>query len=133
MAMGGYVAEKMIFGDDQVSTGPSSDLRTATKLARNMVMSYGMSDLLGPRTFGTNEELVFLGREIHESRDYSDKTAELIDNEIRKIVEEAEDRAKKVLTDHRSTMDKMVTVLIEKKQLNKMRSKRSWESRKRNW
>lgn len=114
MAMGGYVAEKMIFGDDQVSTGPSSDLRTATKLARNMVMSYGMSDLLGPRTFGTNEELVFLGREIHESRDYSDKTAELIDNEIRKIVEEAEDRAKKVLTDHRATMDKMVAVLIEK-------------------
>ncbi|OGH69246.1 MAG: cell division protein FtsH [Candidatus Magasanikbacteria bacterium RIFCSPLOWO2_02_FULL_44_11] len=117
MAMGGYVAEKMIFGDDQVSTGPSSDLRTATKLARNMVTRYGMSELLGPRTFGEHEELVFLGREIHEERDYSDKTAEDIDKEIRSLVSEAETRARKTLTDNRDKMDKMVVVLMEKETL----------------
>ncbi len=114
MAMGGYVAEKMIYGEDQVSTGPSSDLRTATKIARNMVVSYGMSNLLGPRTFGSRGDNVFLGGEMHEDRDYSEKTAEIIDNEVRRIVQEAMEVAKKTLTDNRATMDKMVAVLLEK-------------------
>lgn len=114
MAMGGYVAEKMIYGEDQVSTGPSSDLRTATKIARNMVTSYGMSALLGPRTFGSPSEQVFLGGEMHQDRDYSDKTAEVIDAEVRRIVQEALEVARKTLTDNRATMDKMVAVLLEK-------------------
>lgn len=114
MAMGGYVAEKMIFGDDMLSTGPSSDLSNATKIARNMVMHYGMSKKLGARTFGQREEMIFLGREIHEERDYSDKTAELIDQEIRELITEAEERARKVLTDNREKMEKMVKVLMEK-------------------
>ncbi len=79
MMMGGYVAEKMIYGDDQISTGPSSDLRNATRVARDMVTRYGMSEKLGPRTFGEREEMIFLGREIHEQVDYSDRTAEVID------------------------------------------------------
>ncbi len=79
MAMGGYVAEKMIFGDENVSTGPSSDLKNATQIARNMVTRYGMSEKLGPRTFGNHEELVFLGGRTGEEKDYSDKTAEEID------------------------------------------------------
>lgn len=117
MAMGGYVAEKMIFGDGMLSTGPSSDLANATKIARNMVMHYGMSKKLGARTFGQREEMIFLGREIHEERDYSDKTAELIDQEIRDLISEAEDRARQVLTDNKVKMEKMVAVLMEKETL----------------
>ncbi len=113
MAMGGYVAEKMIFGATQVSTGPSSDLQNATKIARAMVMHYGMSSL-GPRTFGEQDELVFLGREIHEERDYSDKTAEAIDAEVGTLLVEAEKRAKQELMTHREKMEKMVAVLLEK-------------------
>jgi cell division protease FtsH len=114
MSMGGYVAEKMIFGDDQLSTGPSSDLRTATKIARAMVTSYGMSTTLGPRTFGSHDEPIFLGREMHEGRDYSDATADEIDREIKKLVNEAEARAKKILADNRVTVDRLVAALIEK-------------------
>jgi cell division protease FtsH len=72
MSLGGYVVEKMVFGDDNVSTGPSSDLRNATKIARAMVTQYGMSAKLGPRTFGESEGMVFLGGESHGERDYSD-------------------------------------------------------------
>ncbi len=114
MAMGGYVAEKMIFGEDMISTGPSSDLRNATKLARNMVTQYGMSTKLGARTFGQHDEMIFLGREIHEERDYSDKTAEEIDAEIKALLTEAQDRAREVLTTNREKMERMVAVLIEK-------------------
>lgn len=114
MALGGYVVEKLIFGEEFVSTGPSSDLKNATKLARDMVTRYGMSAKLGPRTFGEHEELVFLGREIHEERDYSDKTAEDIDAEIRHLIHEAEQRAHTVVTGNRATLEKMVGVLLEK-------------------
>jgi cell division protease FtsH len=113
MALGGYVAEKMIFGEEFVSTGPSSDLRNATKLANSMVTQYGMS-VLGPRTFGEHEEMIFLGREIHEERDYSDKTAEEIDKQVIGLLKEAEERAKKVLTDNRDKMERMVAALMEK-------------------
>jgi cell division protease FtsH len=114
MALGGYVVEKMIFGEDKVSTGPSSDLRNATKLARSMIMQYGMSKNLGPRTFGEHEEMVFLGREIHEERDYSDKTAEEIDEEIKRLIMEAENRARAVITKHKSKLEKLVAALVEK-------------------
>ena len=114
MSLGGFVAEKMIFGADKISTGPSSDLRNATQLARNMVTQYGMSDILGPRTFGAHEEMIFLGREIHEERDYSDKTAEIIDDEIKRLIGEAMREAEKVLTTNRDRMEKMVAVLLEK-------------------
>lgn len=113
MALGGYVAEKMIFGEEFVSTGPSSDLRNATKLANSMVTQYGMS-VLGPRTFGEHEEMIFLGREIHEERDYSDKTAEEIDKQVIGLLKEAEERAKKVLADNRDKMERMVAALMEK-------------------
>ncbi len=117
MALGGYVVEKMIFGDDNVSTGPSSDLKNATKIARDMVTRYGMSTTLGPRTFGEHEELVFLGREIHETRDYSDKTAEIIDQEIRSLIAEAEKVAKKTIESNRDKLEKMVQALLEKETL----------------
>ncbi len=114
MTMGGYVVEKMIFGDDQISTGPSSDLANATRIARDMVMRYGMSDKMGARTFGTHDEMIFLGREIHEERDYSDKTAEIIDNEIHSLITEAEKRAREVVGANKEKMEKMVAVLLEK-------------------
>jgi len=114
MIMGGYVAEKMIYGDDQISTGPSSDLKKATEMARAMITRYGMSDKLGPRTFGKVEEMVFLGREIHEERDYSDNTADLIDKEILHIIENARKRAHEILTKNKDKMEKLVAALLEK-------------------
>jgi len=111
MTLGGYVVEEMIFND--LSTGPSSDLKNATQVARDMVTRYGMSKL-GPRTFGKHEDMIFLGRDIHEQRDYSDKTAEEIDKQIIEIIEEAKRRAAEVITSKRDKLDKMVEVLMEK-------------------
>ncbi len=111
MMLGGYVVEEMIFGD--LSTGPSSDLSKATQTARDMVTRYGMSNL-GPRTFGKHEDMIFLGRDIHEQRDYSDKTAEEIDKEIIRLIEESKAKAKKIIDANKDKMDKMVAVLMEK-------------------
>ncbi len=117
MALGGYVVEKLIFGGDMISTGPSSDLRTATRLARDMVTRFGMSTLLGPRTFGNQDEMVFLGGQGRDDRDYSDTTAELIDKEIRMLVTDAEALAKKTIEENRDKMEKMVAALMEKETL----------------
>ena len=114
MAMGGYVAERLIYGVEELSTGPSSDLKKATQLATGMVMRYGMSDKLGPRVYGDNEELIFLAQEIHERKNYSEKTAEMIDAEVNKILIEARARAEQVLSQRRDKMEAMVAVLLEK-------------------
>ncbi len=114
MSLGGYVVEKMVFGDGNISTGPSSDLRNATKLARGMVTQYGMSTKLGPRTFGESEGMVFLGGESHAERDYSDKTAEIIDQEVLALISEAETRARDLMTKNKAAMERMVAALIEK-------------------
>jgi len=113
MMLGGYVVEKMIYGDGNISTGPSSDLKNATRIARDMVVRYGMSPL-GPRTFGEHEEMIFLGKEIHEQQDYSDKTAEMIDSEVSKFLNEAEKRAKEIMESKKESLEKMVAVLMEK-------------------
>jgi len=117
MTLGGYVIEKMIYGDENISTGPSSDLEKATQTARNMITRYGMSDKLGARTFGKREDTVFLGSEIHEQRNYSDNTADVIDQEILGLINEALGLAKKTLEDNREKMEKMVEVLLEKETL----------------
>ncbi len=108
----GYVAEKEIF--DDITTGPSNDLREATKLARGLVMRYGMSDKLGPRTFGEREELIFLGREITEQRDYSEKVAQTIDHEVERLIDTGLKTAKAVILKHRKRLDAIVAVLLEK-------------------
>ncbi len=113
MALGGYVVEKMIFGEEAVSTGPSADLRSATQIAKDMVTRYGMSKL-GPRTFGEREEMIFLGREIHEQQDYSDKTAEAIDQEVSAIISEAMDRAQEILSQNKDRLEAMVERLLIK-------------------
>ncbi len=111
-ALGGRVSEEIVLGD--VTTGASDDLDKATKIARSMVMQYGMSGRLGPRTFGKREELIFLGREIAEQRDYSDKLAEEIDTEINRLVEAAHITAKGILTENRGKLDQIAKTLIVK-------------------
>ena len=109
-AMGGRVAEEIIFED--VTTGASNDLEQATNIARTMVTRYGMSSKLGPRTFGKREELVFLGREISEQRDYSDKIAQDIDEEVFDLVEYAYQTATNVITDNRTKLSQLARHLI---------------------
>ena len=121
VALGGRTAEQLVFGD--VTTGASNDLENATRIARKMITEYGMSERLGPRTFGQKQEMVFLGREISEQRDYSDKTAEEIDGEIHDLVDGARHRALDILTTRRAKLDQLAkTILtqesIEGKELN---------------
>jgi cell division protease FtsH len=110
-ALGGRTAEELVFGD--VTTGAENDLSRVTKLARDMVTRYGMSESLGPMTFGQKEELVFLGKEIGEQRDYSEAVAEEIDKEVRKIVQGAHKKATDVLTKHRKQLDRVATTLMD--------------------
>ena len=109
--LGGRSAEEIVFND--VTTGASNDLERATKLARAMVTQYGMSDKLGPLTFGQKEELVFLGREIGEQRNYSEDVARAIDEEVQAFVNEAHQRARQILTAKRAALDAIAKRLIE--------------------
>ena len=115
MLLGGRIAEKLIF--NEVTTGAQNDIKVATELARKMVTDYGMSDKLGPRTFGDKQELVFLGREISEQKDYSDKTANLIDEEINKIIQSAYTIAKRILTDNKPRLVHIAEKLVAKETL----------------
>jgi len=110
-ALGGHAAEELIYGE--ASTGPSNDIEQVTRIARSMVTRWGMSDRLGPRTFGKTEEMVFLGREIAETRNYSEKIAEEIDDEVRRLIEEAQERARQLLREKRPILEKLVSVLME--------------------
>ncbi|MBI4812595.1 ATP-dependent zinc metalloprotease FtsH [Candidatus Falkowbacteria bacterium] len=115
--LAGYVTEKEIFGD--VTTGATSDLRQATRLARRLITDYGMSEKLGPRTFGEREELIFLGREIHEQRDYSEKIAEQIDHEISVFIDQAVHQAQGIINKEKEVLEKVVGALLEKETLEK--------------
>ena len=110
--LGGNVAETIVFGD--TTTGSSNDIEKATNLARAMVTQYGMSEKLGPLAFGKKEEMVFLGREISEQRNYSDEVAAKIDAEVRQIIDRAYARAKDALLTHRDVLDRLAALLIEK-------------------
>ena len=114
--LGGYASEKLIWGD--TTTGPSNDLERATHTARNMITRYGMSEL-GARTFGKKEELVFLGRELLEERDYSDETAQSIDAEVTRLVDNAFKKATSILIEKRTLLDKLANALLEKETLEK--------------
>jgi cell division protease FtsH len=109
--LAGHVAEELVLGE--MTTGPQNDIEQATKVARQMVTQWGMSERLGPRTFGRKEELVFLGREISEQRNYSEKVAEEIDDEVRRIIDHAYHVAKKTLTENRPKLDQIARKLIE--------------------
>ncbi|MDE2638221.1 MAG: ATP-dependent zinc metalloprotease FtsH [Chloroflexota bacterium] len=115
-AMGGRAAEEIIY--DQFTTGASNDLQQATRMARAMVTQFGMSDLLGPRSYGNGGGAVFLGREIAEQRDYSEHYAQQIDDEVKRILQAAYERAKGLLLKRRDKMDELVQILIERETLN---------------
>ena len=110
-ALGGRAAEEIIF--DETTTGASNDLEQATNIARTMVTRFGMSEKLGPRTFGKREELVFLGREISEQRDYSDQVAETIDNEVYNLIDTANHNARDIIVKHRAKLTKLAKYLID--------------------
>ncbi len=108
--LGGYLTEQSVYGE--VTTGATSDLRRATRLARKLVTDYGMSEQLGPRTFGEKEEMIFLGREIHEQRDYSEKIAEQIDQEINVFINQGRSLAEQIINNYRTELDKISQELI---------------------
>jgi cell division protease FtsH len=110
--MGGRVAEEIIFGEDKVTTGASSDIEQATKRARAMVMKAGLSKELGPVAYGENEEEVFLGRSVAKQQNMSEETARKVDSEIRKIVEKGYERARKVLTEKIDDLHKLAKALL---------------------
>jgi cell division protease FtsH len=119
--LAGRAAEEMVFGDRW--TGASDDLERATKMARKMVTAYGMSEKLGPLTFGDRDELVFLGREIAEQRNYGEQVAEEIDNEVRRIIEQAYERARGILSGYRDRLDALARRLIEIETLDRQEFK----------
>ncbi|MGH7665864.1 MAG: ATP-dependent zinc metalloprotease FtsH, partial [Candidatus Dormibacteria bacterium] len=111
--LGGRVAEEIHLGDTNITTGASDDISKATKLARRMVTEWGMSEKLGPLAFGTKEELVFLGRDLGEQRNYSEEVAGEIDQEVHSLVDNAYLTAKKVLTLRRQTLLALADHLIQ--------------------
>lgn len=113
VAMGGRIAEEMIFGSNKVTTGASSDISMATQMARRMVTEWGMSDKLGPITYGENSQEVFLGHSVAQHKNVSESTAQIIDQEIKRIVEESYDRAKQLLTKHRDHLELLAQTLLE--------------------
>ncbi|MEA3398701.1 MAG: ATP-dependent zinc metalloprotease FtsH [Patescibacteria group bacterium] len=115
--LAGYITEKEVYGE--VTTGATSDLRQATGLARKLITDFGMSDALGPRTFGEKDELIFLGREIHEQRDYSEKVAEKIDDEISHFIEKASHEARGIIKREREKLEAVVKALLDKETLEK--------------
>jgi cell division protease FtsH len=112
ISMGGRVAEELFLPD--VSTGARQDLQQATRMAHAMVCDWGLSEKLGPRTFGKNEELVFLGHEVNRTQDYSEETARLIDEEVTSLLRAAHARAKELIESHRDAMEALVAELLEK-------------------
>jgi ATP-dependent metalloprotease FtsH len=114
VALGGRVAEEIIFGEEEVTTGASNDLQQVTRVARQMITRYGMSDRLGPVALGRQQGNVFLGRDIMSERDFSEETASTIDAEVRVLVDAAYKRAKQVLVENRHVLNQLADVLIDK-------------------
>ncbi|MCL4254306.1 MAG: cell division protein FtsH, partial [Anaerolineae bacterium] len=114
---GGRAAEEIAL--QQFTTGASSDLQQATRIARAMVTQFGMSDKLGPRAYGAGNQMVFLGRDIAEQRDYSEHYAEEIDNEVKRILQECYQRAKNIITQYRAKLDELAGILITEETLDR--------------
>ena len=114
--MGGRIAEELVYGD--ITSGARSDIKIATGLARKMVCEWGMSEKMGPVTFGEREEHLFLGREMSRKVDYSEETAEIIDEEIKKIVNECYNRGKDLLTTHKDKLEEITQALLTKEVLD---------------
>jgi cell division protease FtsH len=114
VALGGRLAEEIIFGDEEVTTGASNDLQQVARVARQMITRFGMSDRLGPVALGRQQGNMFLGRDIMSERDFSEETAAAIDEEVRKLVDTAYNRAKEVLVNNRHILDQIAQMLVDK-------------------
>jgi len=119
MAYGGRVAEELVFGPDKVTTGAAADIQQATEMARRMVTQFGMSDVVGPIAVGDREAEIFLGREVVQRREISDRTAELVDTELKRILSEAYERARTILTEQRDVLDRLAASLLERETLDR--------------
>ena len=119
MAYGGRVAEELVFGPEKVTTGAAQDIQHATDVARRMVTQYGMSDTIGPIAIGDREAEIFLGREVVQRREISERTAELVDTEVKRILGDAYERAKAVLLDRRDALDRLAAALLERETLDR--------------
>jgi cell division protease FtsH len=117
-AYGGRVAEEIVFGEEKVTTGAAQDIQQATDLARRMVTQFGMSDSVGPIAIGDRESEIFLGREVVQRREISERTAELVDQEVKRILSDAFEQARTVLTTHRDGLDKLAAALLERETLD---------------
>jgi cell division protease FtsH len=115
--LGGRAAEKIIFND--LTTGAKEDIEKATNIARRMVCEWGMSETIGPLSFGQKEEQIFLGREIAQHRDYSEQTAVLIDKEVRRIIDEASERAEKYVSENVEKLRDLASALLEREILDR--------------
>ena len=115
--LAGHITEKEIFKD--VTTGASSDLKRATEIARKLVTAYGMSDELGLRTFGSDDDNVFLGQEMNNKKDYSEKTSEKIDAAVSELIKESTKKAGEIVRDQKKLLDKVAQALLEKETLEK--------------
>ena len=115
--LGGRIAEEIIFGD--ITTGASNDIKRATATARSMVMKYGMSDKLGLICYGDDDDEVFIGRDLAHTRSYSEDVAKAIDEEIRRIIGECHDRAKKIILEHEDVLHKCASLLLEKEKVHR--------------
>jgi cell division protease FtsH len=114
VALGGRIAEEIVYGDDEVTTGAASDLQQVARVAKQMVTRFGMSDRLGPVALGRQQGNMFLGRDIAAERDFSDKTASAIDEEVNSLVDQAYRRGKQVLLENRHVLDQLAALLVEK-------------------
>jgi cell division protease FtsH len=115
--LGGRAAEELVF--DEVTTGAANDLEKVTHTAKQMIMRYGMSEKLGPRVLGRNQDMPFLGREMAAEADYSEDLAREIDSEIRRVIEEAHVRARKVLQEHLDELHRLSGILVERETIDK--------------
>jgi len=119
MAYGGRVAEELIFGPDKVTTGAAQDIQQATEMARRMVTQFGMSDAVGPIAVGEKEQQIFLGRDISQRHEVSERTAELVDTEVKRILDAAFERARGILGGDMDTLHKMAEALLERETLDR--------------
>jgi len=119
MAYGGRVAEELIFGKDRVSTGAASDIQFATTLARRYVSQWGLSDAIGPVLVGDQEQEVFLGQQLMTRRQVSERTAQAVDDEVSRVINDSFARARKVLTEQRALLDTISAALLERETLTR--------------
>jgi cell division protease FtsH len=119
MFFGGRAAEELIFGPEKVTTGAGNDIERATSLARRMVTQFGMSDRVGAMSVGDREQEIFLGREFGHRREVSERTAEMVDDEVKRMIDEAYEKARVILNEHRELLDRMAMALLERETIDR--------------